>query len=489
MSGEVKFYIKLATPLIVGVVLFLLGTPQGLSTNAWIYTSIFAALVVGLILEPIPPALIGIIAVVVAILFKVGAVGSGKEDAVIKSAAAIKWGLGGFSNTVVWLIFAAFMIGLGYQKSGLGKRIALFLVSKIGKSTLGLGYAIAISDGVLAPFVPSNAARSGGILYPIITSIPPMFGSTPEKDSRKIGAYLAWTALATTCVTSSVFLTGQAPNPLAVELASKAGIAGVDWMGWFLAFLPVGIILLVLTPLLVYWIYPPEIKKSPEIVIWAKEEHKKLGSMKKTELFMFLISIFALIFWVGGKYFGVHSTTTALMVIVLMIAAKIINWSDFLGNKPAWNVLVWFATLVTMAGGLKNVGFLEWLANSTGSYLQGLSVNVAVIGLLIAFCVLRYFFASGTAYTTAMVGLFAVILQAIPGLDPSRVMLILLLPMGIMGILTPYGTGHSPVWFASHYVKGPDFWRLGAIFGAIYLGIFIVVGIPWVRFIYPYLGH
>lgn len=489
MSGEVKFYIKLATPLIVGVVLFLLGTPQGLSTNAWIYTSIFAALVVGLILEPIPPALIGIIAVVVAILFKVGAVGSGKEDAVIKSAAAIKWGLGGFSNTVVWLIFAAFMIGLGYQKSGLGKRIALFLVSKIGKSTLGLGYAIAISDGVLAPFVPSNAARSGGILYPIITSIPPMFGSTPEKDSRKIGAYLAWTALATTCVTSSVFLTGQAPNPLAVELASKAGIAGVDWMGWFLAFLPVGIILLVLTPLLVYWIYPPEIKKSPEIVIWAKEEHKKLGAMKKTELFMFLISIFALIFWVGGKYFGVHSTTTALMVIVLMIAAKIINWSDFLGNKPAWNVLVWFATLVTMAGGLKNVGFLEWLANSTGSYLQGLSVNVAVIGLLIAFCVLRYFFASGTAYTTAMVGLFAVILQAIPELDPSRVMLILLLPMGIMGILTPYGTGHSPVWFASHYVKGPDFWRLGAIFGAIYLGIFIVVGIPWVRFIYPYLGH
>lgn len=489
MSGEVKFYIKLATPLIVGVVLFLLGTPQGLSTNAWIYTSIFAALVVGLILEPIPPALIGIIAVVVAILFKVGAVGSGKEDAVIKSAAAIKWGLGGFSNTVVWLIFAAFMIGLGYQKSGLGKRIALFLVSKIGKSTLGLGYAIAISDGVLAPFVPSNAARSGGILYPIITSIPPMFGSTPEKDSRKIGAYLAWTALATTCVTSSVFLTGQAPNPLAVELASKAGIAGVDWMGWFLAFLPVGIILLVLTPLLVYWIYPPEIKKSPEIVIWAKEEHKKLGAMKKTELFMFLISIFALIFWVGGKYFGVHSTTTALMVIVLMIAAKIINWSDFLGNKPAWNVLVWFATLVTMAGGLKNVGFLEWLANSAGSYLQGLSVNVAVIGLLIAFCVLRYFFASGTAYTTAMVGLFAVILQAIPGLDPSRVMLILLLPMGIMGILTPYGTGHSPVWFASHYVKGPDFWRLGAIFGAIYLGIFIVVGIPWVRFIYPYLGH
>lgn len=484
---EQKNMVKLVLPVIVALAVFFIPTPEGLSLNTWIYASIFAGLIVGLIIEPIPPAFLGVIAVVVAILFKVGPVGSEKIDAVISGGKALKWGLGGFSNPVVWLIFVAFMIGLGYQKSGLGKRIALYLVGKIGKSTLGLGYAIAISDGILAPFVPSNAARSGGILYPIITSIPPMFESYPEKDTRKIGAYLAWTALATTCVSSSVFLTGQAPNPLAVELATKAGVPTVGWTGWFLAFLPVGIILFILTPLLAYYIYPPQIKKSPQIATWAKDEYKKLGKIKSSEKSMFFISLFALIFWVGGKYFGIHSTTTAFMVVILMIGTKIITWSDFLGNKSAWNVLVWFATLVTMAGGLKNVGFLAWLANQSGTYLQGLSVNIAVIGLLIVFSALRYFFASGTAYTTAMVALFAVLLQGIPDIEPSRVMLILLLPMGLMGVLTPYATGHSPVWFASHYVKGPDFWRLGAIFGVIYLGIFILIGIPWVRFIYPYL--
>ena len=110
-----------------------------------------------------------------------------------------------------------------------------------------------------------------------------------------------------------------------------------------------------------------------------------------------------------------------------------------------------------MAAGLKNVGFLDWFAKSAGGSLVSLDPTMAVLGLLLAFCLLRYFFASGTAYVTAMVGLFATLILQIPGVDPAQVMLILLVPMGIMGILTPYGTGHSPIWFASGYNKGPEF--------------------------------
>lgn len=487
-NGDYKYYVKLLAPVVVGLLVFMCPTPEGLSANAWLYTSIFAGLVIGLIFEPIPPALIGIIAVVLAVLFKVGPVGSGKDGAVIKSAAAMDWGLSGFSNAVVWLIFAAFMIGIGYHNSGLGKRIAFLLVHKLGTSTLGLGYAIALADLILAPFIPSNAARSGGTIYPIVTSIPPMFESYPEKDARKIGAYLVWVSLATTCVSSSIFLTGQAPNPLALELAVKAGAHSVSWMGWFIAFAPVGIILFAITPLLALWIYPPEIKGSPIISKWAGEELAKLGKISRGEILMLSISVLALVLWIGSAAFKVNATTTALIVIVLMIAAKIISWGDFLGNKPAWNVLTWFATLVTMAAGLKNVGFLEWIAKATGTYLHGLTPFMAVLGLIVAFSVLRYFFASGTAYVTAMVGLFTVLAISIPNTDPSQTMLMLLLPMGIMGVLTPYGTGHSPVWFASGYVTGPEFWKLGAIFGAIYLGVFLVIGLPWIKFIYPYIA-
>ena len=69
-----------------------------------------------------------------------------------------------------------------------------------------------------------------------------------------------------------------------------------------------------------------------------------------------------------------------------MIFTKIMTWQDFLANKPAWNVLTWFATLVPMAAGLKNVGFLDWLAKSAGGSLVSLDPTMAVLGLLLAFC-------------------------------------------------------------------------------------------------------
>ncbi|MFX3627129.1 DASS family sodium-coupled anion symporter [Campylobacter sp. LH-2024] len=482
------FYIKLFIPFVVGLIVYFIPIPEGLNANAWLYFSIFIGLIIGLILEPISPALIGVIAVTLAVLFKVGPVGSNNIETIIKDSVAIKWGLSGFSDSVVWLIFAAFTIGLGFSKTGLGERLALYLVSKLGKSTLGLGYAIAIVDLVLAPFIPSNAARSGGTVYPIVSNISPMFESYADKNPRKIGAYLVWMGLASSCLTSSIFLTGQAPNPLALSLISKNGVMVVDWLSWFLAFLPVGLILFIITPILGYFIYPPEVKGSKEIAIWANEKYQALGKMPTSQIFMLLIALIGLVLWVGSSFFKINATTTALIMIILIIACKIITWQDFLGNKPAWNTLVWFATLVTMAGGLKNVGFLDYLANSLGHKLSGFEPFIATVLLLMLFSWLRYFFASGTAYVTAIIAVFVSLASSIKGANPAEVMLILTLPMGFMGIITPYGTGSSPLWFGSNYIKGPQFFLLGGIFALIYMVIYFLVGIPWIKFIMPYLS-
>lgn len=485
------FYIKLFAPIVVGFVIYILSQILGgfgLSTNAWLYASIFFALIVALILEPIPAAFIGVIAITVATLFKVGPVGSGAENAVIKPAAAINWALSGFSNAVVWLIFAAFTIGLGFSKTGLGHRLALFLVGKLGKSTLGLGYAIAIVDGILAPFIPSNAARSGGTVYPVVTSIATMFNSTPDSNPRKIGAFLVWVGLASSCVTSSIFLTGQAPNPLALSLLHDSGVQTVDWSSWFLAFAPVGLILFLITPLLCYFIYPPEIKGSNDIVKWAKEESAKLGKITTKEILMISIALIGLVLWVGSSLFAINATTTALLVVVLMCASGVITWQDFLSNKPAWNTLVWFATLVAMASGLKNVGYLNWAGEIIQIWLKDFNAFWAMIILLLTFHLMRYLFASGTAYVTALIAIYVSLASAIDGLNVAETMLILVLPMGFMGIITPYGTGCSPLWYGSHYIKSPTFFKLGAIFAFIYMLIYALVGIPWVKFITPYLS-
>ena len=184
---------KMALPIIIAIIVAVLPTPEGLSVNAHYFFALFLGVIVGLILEPIPAALIGLTGVSFAAVF--GLVGE-------TAKASRSWALSGFSNGVIWLIFAAFMFALGYRKSGLGKRIALLLVKALGKTTLGLGYAVAFADGILAPFMPSNTARSAGTIFPIAINIPQMFNSTPDHEPRKIGAYISWVAIAATCVTS-----------------------------------------------------------------------------------------------------------------------------------------------------------------------------------------------------------------------------------------------------------------------------------------------
>ena len=460
---------KAVLPLLLGIIIALLPAPQGLNLTAWYFFAIFSAVILGLILEPLPAAAVGFIGVfLVAVLGLAGP----------KPADNIRWALSGFSNTTVWLIFGAFMFAMGYDKTGLGRRIALILVKKLGRKTLGLGYAITFSDLILAPFTPSNTARSGGTIFPIIRNLPGLYGSSPGETSRKIGAYIMWTAFAATCVTSSMFITSLAPNLLALDLVSKTVKISISWTEWFVGFLPVGIILILILPYLVYKIYPPEIKSSEEIPSWASQELDKLGKFSRKELVMALLAVLALALWIFGGNF-IDATTAAGFVISLMIITGTVTWDDILANKQAWNVLVWFATLVALADGLNKVGFVTWFAKSMAALLTGMSPIVVMVVLVVIFFIIHYMFASLTAHTTAILPVMLAVGAAIPGLPIKTFALLLCYSLGIMGVITPYATGPGPVYYGSGYISRKDFWTLGLIFGTIFLVALIGIGVPY----------
>ena len=245
---------KTIAPLAIWLAIYLVPVPAGLNADQWHYFAIFAAVIAGLILESMPVGAVGIIGLTVA-----GVMGYVEHD----PNKSLRWMLGGFSESTVWLIVGAFVFSIGYRKSGLGRRLALLLVHKLGRSTIGLGYAVAFSDLVLAPATPSNTARSGGTVYPIVSNIPRIYGSEPGPTAGRIGTYVMWTAFATTAVTSSLFLTALAPNAAALSIAKK--IVGVDvgWSQWFAGFAPLGILLLLVVPLLSYVVCRPEVKESP----------------------------------------------------------------------------------------------------------------------------------------------------------------------------------------------------------------------------------
>jgi len=459
---------KALLPILVAIIVALLPTPEGLSVNAQYFFAIFLGVIVGLILEPIPAALIGLTGVAISATF--GLVGDSAK-------ASRDWALSGFSNGVIWLIFAAFMFALGYKKSGLGKRIALLLVKALGKTSLGLGYAVAFADGILSPFMPSNTARSAGTIFPIAINIPQMFNSTPENEPRKLGAYISWVAIAATCVTSSMFLTALAPNLLAVSLVEKSAGISIAWGQWFSTLAIIMVPLFLAVPYLAYIFYPPEQKSSPEAPAWAAAELKKMGAITKNELLMLGLGLLALAMWIFGKQIGVNGTTAAIAVLCLLVLTNVITWEDVITNKAAINVFIWFATLVAMASGLKKVGYLDWAAGLISSWLIGMNPISISIVLVVLFFLFHYLFASVTAHVVALLPLFlGIAVNLLPPEMIQPIALLLVGSLGLMGIITPYATGPSPIWYGAGYISQATWWKLGAIFGAIYLSALVLLG-------------
>jgi L-tartrate/succinate antiporter len=477
---------KVLLPVVVAIVLALLPVPAGCPQHAWYFFAIFAGVIVALVVEPLPLAAVGIIAVTLVTVLSRWVLFSPQELArpgFSSANSSLSWALSGFSNPSVWLIFGAFMFTLGYEKTGLGPRIALGLVRLMGRRTLFLGYAIMFADLIIAPFTPSTTARSGGTIYPIIRNIPMLYDSEPNDPSyRRIGGYIMWTALAATCMTSSMFVTALSSNLLAVSFVKQTANIDLTWAQWFVGHLPVTILVLLFLPLLVYWIYPPEVKRGEEVPKWAHAQLAKLGPLGTREITFGAMVCAALVLWIAAANY-VNPTTVALIVIALMLLTRVVTWQEMLANSAAWNTLTWFATLIPMADGLARVGFVKWFAESIAGHMVGFSPTATMIVLVLAFFFSHYMFASVTAHVTALVPVLLTVGMAIPGMNMVHFALLMCLTLGTMGVITPYATGPSPVYAGSGYVPPNDYWRLGAIFGVILVVLQIVILVPWLALI------
>jgi L-tartrate/succinate antiporter len=468
--------LRIALPLFAGLGLALLAPPDGLAPHAWRYFAVFVTVILALITEPLPAAAVGWIGVTFVAVTGVLFSPAQHADSAFKAPAeAIKWALAGFSNATVWLIFGAFVFSLGYEKTGLGRRIALVLVRRLGGRTLGLGYAITLADLVLAPFTPSNTARSAGAVYPIIRNIPALYGAGPDEAPRKIGAYLMWVAFASTCVTSAMFVTALAPNLLLVNIVRDRVGIGITWTQWALGFLPIGVPLLAALPWLIFRLFPPEITSSAEVPAWAARELVAMGRVTRAERIMAGLVGLALGSWIfAGRW--IDPTTTALAVIALLLITRTITWDDLVAHKAAWNILAWFATLVALADGLSRVGFISWFGQRAATVLSGYPPTFVMLMLVVVFFLIHYLFASLTAHTTALLPVVLAAGAAVPDLPLQPFVMLLGYSLGLMGVLTPYATGPAPVYYACGFLDRRDFWRLGLVFGAIFLAALLALG-------------
>ena len=473
---------KTVAPLLIWLALYLVPVPAGLNANQWHYFALFAAVIAALILESMPVGAIGLIGLTAA-----GLSGYVEHD----PNKALRWMLGGFSESTVWLIVGAFVFSIGYRKSGLGRRLALLLVHHLGRRTIGLGYAVAFSDLVLAPATPSNTARSGGTIYPIVSNIPRIYGSEPGPTAGRIGTYVMWTAFATTAVTSSLFLTALAPNAAALAIAKRITGVEVEWSQWFIGFAPLGILLLILVPLLSYVVCRPEVKESPEIVEWSASELKTMGSLSRNEWIMAALVLLAMFLWICGSnptislpLLGsnfINPTMVVFVVISLMLLTGVIEFEDIVREKSAWEVFFYFTSLLTLSSGLNEIGFIKWVAEGYAKELAGLGPTLGLILLVSFFFWVHYFFSSITSHAAAVLPVVLAVGSSIPGLPIPTLTLLCVYSLGLMGVISPYATGPAPMYYGSGYIGKGAFWKLGLIFGVIYFAGLLLIVLPWLK--------
>lgn len=454
-------------PVLLGLVIWFLPAPEGITPQAWHLLAVFVATIVGIILKPYPIGAVAFMGLCALTLTKT-----------LSFADAFS----GFSSPVVWLIVFAFFVARGFIKTGLGSRISYKMMMLLGKKTLGLAYGFVLTDFILSPAIPSSTARSGGIIFPVVDSLAKLNKSNPHHPSaRRMGSFLISVLFQSTCITSAMFLTSMAANPLVAEIAAGFGLE-ITWGKWALAAIVPGIVSLIVVPYLIYKIYPPGIKETPEAAAFALQQLEEMGPMKRQEWIM--LSTFGLLvfLWAFGPTFGINAAIAALTGMVILLLAGILEWRDISHEGEAWETLIWFAILLTMASQMNTLGLTAWFSNWAVLQVQDFDPFNAFIILSIVYFYSHYFFASNVAHVGAMYAGFLTIIIAL-GAPAGLASLVLAFFSALYGGLTHYGCGPAAVLFGAGYVPVGAWWRVGFVVSVANVFIWLVIGGAWWKFL------
>jgi divalent anion:Na+ symporter, DASS family len=460
-----KTWVKWLIVLGCGFGIGFLPVPDGISGESWTLFSIFIATIVGSIVQPLSGSAMVLIGVVLSALF---------------GAVKIDKALGGYADPVVWLVLAAFFLSRAMIKTGLGHRIALILVRKLGRKTLGLGYSLICTDFLLASMIPSNGARAGGIILPIARSVCETYDSRPDDGTaNKLGSFLMALLYQTDIIICATFITGQASNFIIADLVSKNTEIKLTHLNWFSAAIIPSLISLIIVPLVIYKFFPPEIKETPNAAKFAADELAKLGKISQTEKTLLTVFIGVVFLWATKGYFHeLDTTVVALTGICVLLLTKVLEWRDLTNESSAWEVFIWYGGLVQMAKTLGETGLTKMFAETVASYTNGWSWILALSVLALVYFYAHYAFASITAHVLAMFVPFLVVSIAV-GTPVGLAVLLLTYFSNLNASLTHYGTTPAPIYFGLGYVPQKTWWKIGLIASVINITIWSTIGATW----------
>jgi DASS family divalent anion:Na+ symporter len=444
------------------LIAYAIPKPAAVTQDAWQLFGVFAATVAGLILQPVPGGAMVLIGVVFSALV---------------GGLTIQNALSGYSDPMVWLVLTAFLISRALLNTGLARRIALIFVRMFGTTSVGITYALAATDAVLATIIPSNGARSGGVTLPIARSIAELYGSTPGPTAGRLGAFLMVAVYQSICMTAAMFFTGQASNPIAAQIAGQNGFP-ITWASWFVAGSVPGLVSLAVIPLLVMKLFPPEIRKTPEAAVFAAGELAKMGAMSRQERILATVFVGVCGMWATAGSHGIDITVTALLGAAALLLTGVLTWEHVKSEKTAWDMFVWYGGLVRLGKALNEGGVMRAFADAIGGWFADTSWPLIFAVALLIYFYAHYAFASITAHLLAMYPPFLAVL-VLKGAPVGLVAFAFACFVNFSSGLTNYGTTPSPMFFAQEYVTMKDWFRVAAVVSVSNVAIWSTVGFAW----------
>jgi divalent anion:Na+ symporter, DASS family len=459
--------IRLAVPLLLGAGLWLVPAPAGLDPRGWHVFAIFLATIVAILLEALP--------MLIAALF-------GLATAVLTHVLAPVDAYSGFSQGSILLILVAFLVSRSVMTSGLGRRIGYLIVSRFGATTLGLGYSLFVVDALIAPAFPSNTARSG-VLYPLALSLAVEGESRPDDGTAdRMGSYLMLCGIASLSVSSGLWLTAMAANPLGVEVARTVGV-DITFGSWLATAIVPSLAALLVLPWALYRLRPPKRKSTPDAPARARAELAKMGPLSRAERLVAAIFGLMLAAWATSAYLGFDNTAVAFLGLGLLMATGVFTAEDMRQEGDALATFIWFAALFGLSTGLEKTGFTAYAGAHLSELLRGLSWPAAYAMLTLLYVALHYLFVSQTAHLMALAPVFLTVGVDL-GVPKAAMAFALLFATNYFSALTPQASSANLLFAASGYLEQRDIYRVGAIATVLLAAIFLGIGTPWILFVW-----
>ncbi len=456
-------WIKRVTPFVVAIVIWFAPVPSGLTAPAWHLFAVFVA--------SIGSVLIGAYPLLTSTMLAVAAV-------VITGTLTPAKAFAGFSNASVLLVVIAFLVSQAVVKSGLGRRISLFMVSLFGRSSMGIAYSIVFTDALIAPAFPSNTARSG-VLYPIVLSVAQGSGSRPDDDkSRRLGGYLMYCGMASLAVSSALWMTATSANPIGIQLVREAGV-NIDFGKWLITASVPALTAIILLPWVLSKLFPPGVGATPEAPLAARKALAQLGSLSRDEI----ITAVAFLFMVAGFIFAdalkLNVTSIAFAGLGVLLATAVLTTKDIASQGDTLITFLWLSVLFAMSGQLNELGFMGWAGDLLAQYMSGLSWPLTYVGLVLLYVFIHYMFVSQSAQVLALLAVFLEV-GTRGGVPAPLMAFALLFASSYFSVITPQGGTQNVIFVGSGYLTQPELYRLGLLITLLFTAVFLTIGTGWI---------